>query len=86
MQYRQASNVLFRAVPGYLALAKVDGTIAEVHGPGADIWSELTSPTELEQIVDNLASRYHGDRATVLEDVRHLLQNLEEGGYVTQDG
>lgn len=86
MQYRQASNVLFRAVPGYLALAKVDGTIAEVHGPGADVWSELTSPTGLEQIVDNLASRYSGDRTTVLADVRHLLQNLEENGYVTQDG
>lgn len=86
MQYRKASSVLFRAVPGYLALAKVDGTISEVYGPGADIWSELTSPTGLEQIVDNLVGRYLGERATVLEDVRHLLQNLEAGGYVTQDG
>ena len=86
MQIRQASNVLFRAVPGYLALAKVDGTIAEVHGPGADVWMEIAQPTELEHIVDNLARRYSGDRVSVLEDVRQLLQNLEEGGYVTKDG
>lgn len=86
VKYSRASEVLDRAVPGYLALAKIDGTIAEVHGPGADVWSELTSPTGLEEIVDNLVSRYIGDRATVLEDVRDLLQSLEAGGYVTQDG
>lgn len=86
VRFARESRVLFRAVPGYLALAKVDGTISEVHGPGADVWAELAKPTELEQIVDSLARRYLADRITLLEDVRHLLQNLEEGGYVTQDG
>lgn len=86
MKYSRGNGVLFRAVPGYLALAKADGTIAEVHGPGADVWFELAQPIDLQQIVDNLARRYLGDRITLLEDVRNLLQNLGEGGYVTQDG
>ena len=86
MKYSQSADILWRAVPGYLALARVDGTIAEVHGPGADVWMEIAQPAELDQIVDNLAKRYSGDRATVLEDVRRLLEKLEEGGYVTQDG
>ena len=86
MKYSRAGDLLFRAVPGYLALAKPDGTLTEVHGPGADVWFEIAQPAELEQIVDNLVRRYLGERAAMLADVRNLLQSLEEGGYVTNHG
>ena len=86
MQYRQASDVLSRAVPGYLTLAKPDGTVIEVHGPGADVWQAIDQPVELDQLVDVLADRFATDRGTVFEDVRRLLVELEAGGYVTNDG
>ena len=86
MKYSRAPDVLFRAVPGYLALAKPDGTMTEVHGPGADVWQEIEQPIGLQEIVDTLARRFPEDPTTVLEDVRHLLEELEAGGYVTNDG
>ena len=86
MKYSRSGDVLWRAVPGYLALAKPDGKVVEVHGPGADVWHEIEQPVDLEQLVDMLADRFAVDRGTVLEDVRRLLGELEEGGYVTNDG
>ena len=86
VKYSRGGDILFRAVPGYLALAKIDGTIAEVHGPGADVWVRLSQPAALQEIVESLSHRYSGDGSAVLEDVRHLLHSLEDSGYVTHDG
>ena len=86
MKYSRSCDVLFRAVPGYLALAKPDGTTVVVHGPGADVWQAIDQPVELDQLVDVLNERFAADRVAVLEDVRHLLEELEAGGYVTNDG
>lgn len=86
MAYSQAVEVLFRVVPGYLALSKVDGENVEVHGPAADVWLEIVQPIELDQIVEILANRYSADCATVHADVQRLLTSLVEGGYVEQNG
>ena len=86
MTYLRAPDVLFRAVPGYLALAKPDGAMIEVHGPGADVWQVIEQPVELHQIADALVDRFAVDPVTMLEDVQHLLTELEVGGYVTNDG
>lgn len=86
MAWSRASAALWRSVPGYLALAKPDGTLTEVRGPGADVWQEIERPAELDQIVESLALRYLADRSVVLQDVRRLLVELEKGGYVSHDG
>lgn len=85
MTYSRASDVLFRAVPGYLALSKVDGVPLEVQGPGADVWDLLDRPQAFDQIVDSLAERYGVTPSAIAEDVSQLLVGLERSGFVTHD-
>ena len=85
MVYARTDGVLFRAVPGYLALATVDGAAVEVHGPGSDVWDLLPSPLEWVELVRAVAERYGVMPSVVAEDVSELLISLERSGFVTHD-
>ena len=85
MKYSRGADILFRAVPGYLALAKVDGTAFEVHGPGADVWDLLDSPRPLADLVGAVAERFGVAPSVIADDVGELLADLERSGYVTHD-
>ena len=82
MRWRRSPTVLWRQVPGYLALATVDGRTIEVEGPGGDIWLRLAGWVTEEQLTTALARAYGADERIVADDVRALLHQLHAQGYV----
>jgi hypothetical protein len=85
MRWRRAAGVLWRAAPGYLALATVDGRTIEVHGPGREVWICLRDWILEEDLNDTLAGQYDADKQLVGSDVRALLTELHARGYVDRD-
>ena len=85
MKFSRSDGVLFRAGPGYLALATVDGVAVEVHGPGTDVWDLLATPREPADLVHAVAERYGVAPSAIAQDVSELLASLERSGYVTHD-
>ena len=82
MRWSRAQNVLCRTAPGYLALMTPDGAPSEIFGPGAEVWSLLEQPAEIDALVDAMASTYSADRDVVTGDVQRLLEQLLADGYV----
>ncbi len=82
MRWRRNAQVLWRTVPGYLAVAKVDGRSLEVEGPAGDIWRRLDDWISEEELIGTLASRYGADEEVVSTDVLSLLHELAGQGYV----
>ncbi len=80
--WTRAAAVLWRAVPDYLALGKVDGSVDQIHGPGAAIWMALAEPTEEAHLIVELAANYGVEGNDITDDVRRLLHDLEGRGYV----
>jgi len=81
-RWRRSPDAVWRAVPGYLAVATVDGRVIEVGGPGADIWRRLAAWTDEGDLVAALAREYGAPIETVAADVERLLGELRSGGYV----
>lgn len=46
-------------------------------GPAIDVWSLLTTPRTVPEIVEVLARRYRSDEGEIERDVRALLDRLE---------
>jgi hypothetical protein len=82
VRWRRSPGALWRAVPGYLVLATVDGRTLEVEGPGGDVWAGLEAWTAEEDLAADLAERYGTDPSIVATDVRALLEQLHRQGYV----
>jgi len=85
MRWRRATNVLWRTAPGYLAVATVDGRIAEVDGPGGDIWSRLATWVTEEELIADLARQYGTEARVVAADVRSFLHEFHGQRYVERD-
>jgi hypothetical protein len=85
VRWRRSPRVLWRTAPSYLALATVDGRIAEVGGPGCDIWERLAGWITEEELTAALSRKYGTDERVVSPDVRSLLQDLHAQGYVDRD-
>ena len=83
--WSRASDVVWRAAPQYLALAKLDGSAIEVQGPGSDIWDLLSSPSGQEELIEAVAQRYSTRPDVIADDVGRLLAQLIELGYVDRD-
>jgi hypothetical protein len=84
MLWAHAHDAIWRTAPGYLALASIDGSAIEIRGPACDIWKLLESPIEEAQLVATLSEQYAGDRVDMRRDVRQLLDDLHERGYVVR--
>lgn len=86
LTWKRADNVLWRAIPGYLVVATVDGTPSEVFGPGSEIWTLLAEPISVDDLVAAMAIQYSTSPDVVRADVEQLLAQLQAGGYVEQAG
>lgn len=86
MSWRRSPGVLWRTVPGYVALATVDGRTTEIEGPGCDVWARLADWIEEEELTAALTQEYGAEEAAVSADVRSLLHRLQARGYVERDG
>lgn len=78
--------MLWRAVPGYLVLASVDGKVLEVEGSGADVWALLDVPATLGSVATVLAEQYGAPLDTVRADVGAFVDRLAGSGFVHVDG
>ncbi len=85
MRWRRSPQVLWRTAPGYLVVATVDGTAVEVDGPGADIWIRLAEWITEDDLTVALARAYGADVQVVSPDVRALLRELHDHGYVDRE-
>jgi len=85
VKWRRSPNVLWRAAPGYLALATVDGRCIEVGGSGDEVWTRLAAWLDEQQLVADLARLYGVEERRVSPDVRSLLQDLHAQGYVERN-
>jgi hypothetical protein len=50
---------------------------------GGSVWEALTETASVAQAVERLAGEYDVDRATLEEDVAHLIQQLSEAGVLS---
>lgn len=82
MKWRRNPRVLWRAAPGYLVLATMDGRTLEVAGPGGDVWAGLAGWITEEELTAALARQYGAEEQVVSPDVRSLLRELHAQGYV----
>jgi Coenzyme PQQ synthesis protein D (PqqD) len=78
----RAPDVLWRAMPGCLLLAKADGAVTEIHGPVPEVWELLAEPVDEDHLIDLLAERFAAARATVEAELRSLLHELVLRGLV----
>lgn len=80
----RAPDVLWRVIPGCLLLAKADGAVTEIHGPVREVWELLAQPVDERRLVDLVAERFAADRATVEPELRALLAELVQRGFVRE--
>jgi hypothetical protein len=52
---------------------------------GSDVWDRLTHDMTLDRLVDDLATTYTTDTATVLADVTDFLSALDAAGLLVTD-
>ena len=71
-----------QTLAGALVLVPGDTEPALLTGPGADVWELLEDGITQEELVAELAERYHVDRERVATDIVPLLDQLAERGMV----
>ena len=82
MNWARRADVVWRAVPGYLVVATIDGDVVEIYGPGSDVWSLLDAPIADTAIVAHLSQRYGAAIDEIGRDVDALLARLQDFGCV----
>jgi hypothetical protein len=82
VRWRRDPEVLWRAVPGYLVLATLDGRVTEATGPAGEAWRRLEQWTEEAQLTKELSRQFGADEVAVARDLRTLLHQLDEQGLV----
>jgi Coenzyme PQQ synthesis protein D (PqqD) len=50
--------------------------------PGDAIWILLATPRTIDELVEELAARYHEGRATIADDVAAFVAQLDRNGLV----
>ena len=82
-RYQRRPELLTRQAPGFVALARVDGTSVRLPGSGAAVWALLDEPRSVAEVGEALTSTYDADAAQIAADVEPLLEQLAESGFVT---
>jgi Coenzyme PQQ synthesis protein D (PqqD) len=64
------------------------GSYYSLRGAGAEVWSDLTSGSHVDRIVERLAARYDASKDEIADSVRDLLDALdrEELVVAVEDG
>ncbi len=85
-RYQRRPDLLSRTAPGFVTLARVDGTGVTLTGTGAAVWELLDEARSVAEVAAELAHTYDADAARISADVEPLLGELTASGYVTVDG
>jgi hypothetical protein len=83
--FRRATDAVWRATPGFLALARPDGATLDVSGPGFRIWQLLVTPATMTELVIVLATEYGAPLDEVERDVDEFIKTLADSGFVHAD-
>lgn len=86
MMWRRRPQVLWRAVPGYLALATPEGRTLEVGGAAHEVWTRLADWVGEDALAGDLAVRYSAEERDIARDVQSLLHHLHAEGFVEHSG
>lgn len=84
MKWYRRPEVVWRAIPGYLALGSAEGDVMEAYGVAADVWDLLAQPRDKSDLIAELVKRYGVDGSAVDHQVDALLLELGVKGYVQQ--
>jgi Coenzyme PQQ synthesis protein D (PqqD) len=83
MTYRRSRRVLQRTVGAEVLLTTVeDPSVHRLSGSAGAAWIILESPMTAEQLASDLASVYRVDVHAVSSDVRALVDNFVEQGWL----
>ena len=77
------SSAVVGALPNETVLLRVDtGTTLRLNATAAWVWEQLSEPASLGALAERLAAHYSIDDERAAEDVRRLVADLAERGFV----
>lgn len=79
------SDLLWRAAPGHLVVATVDGDVHQAHGAAPEIWNRIARPVPIGELVEALAASYELDAEQIRTDVIGFLGGLVAAGLLEVD-
>ena len=84
--YRQHPQAVEADVDGQrVVMSPADFGYFGLDSIGSDVWDRLTHNMTLDRLVDDLATTYTTDTATVLADVTDFLSALDAAGLLVTD-
>ena len=73
----RSPSVLAAEVDGEIVMMSIErGHYFGLDDIGSDIWKRLEPPCSFSALIDGLAADYDADRATIVADVRALLDRM----------
>jgi len=84
-RYARRPDLLVRHAPGFVAVARVDGSSITLEGPGAAVWRLLDEPRTILDLAQELADVYDAEPPRIAADIEPLLAELAESGFVITD-
>ncbi len=78
-------GVVDSLIDGRLVALNSEFEFVELDATGAFIWSQTTSPTDVDLIVQAVTSRFEIDSDTCRADVLRFLQELHEAHLIELD-
>ncbi|GAA4125157.1 hypothetical protein GCM10022415_31860 [Knoellia locipacati] len=79
---RRHPETIWRAAPGFVALARPGGEILTVTGPAAGLWELLEQGTTPAEAAEVLAGRHGATVDVVLADLEPLWDRLRAEGLL----
>lgn len=84
VRYQPAGpQIIHELIDGEVVLINLDsGAYYSVDGAGATVWSGIAADLSEEALITYVDARYHGDSATIAQDVRRFLNELLAEGLI----
>ena len=82
---------VLREIAGDYVIIPVGKTVIEFNGlitvneVGVSIWNMLQNEVTLDQIVQGILNEYEVEESVAREDIREFLDQLIDGGILTED-
>ena len=71
-----------RCLDGVVVMAGDADEPVLLKAPGDAIWQLLQEPRTVEELIDELATEFAGDRASIADDVAAFVADLQRAGLV----
>ncbi len=79
----RSPSVLTAEVDGEIVMMSIEqGHYFGLDRIGSDIWKRIDPPCSFAALIDGLATDYEADRATIITDVKTLLDHMVERDIV----